>query len=111
MVQADGQNLVWPDGPVRRTSVDDVIEAPRILVPENPIEGPAGEICQAGIFFSQFFIAKTRGQVFYDAQSVIPERLDLNWLAASRRHHPVANFGVHPRELRARSAGIQQAVF
>src|SRR5690242_19386138 len=89
MVQADGENLVWTNRSIRRTAVDNVIEALRVLVPENPIEGPAGESCQTGIFFPSFFIVKTRGQVFHDAQSVIPERLDLNWLAASRRHHPV----------------------
>ena len=44
------------------------------------------------------------------AQRVVPERIDLHGLAAPRRHHPVADLGVHPGELIAVLALAQQAV-
>ena len=44
------------------------------------------------------------------AQRVVPERVDLDGLAAPRRHDPVADLGVHPGQLKARSALPQQAV-
>ena len=110
-MQAHGEDLVWTNGSIGRSTVDDVIEAPRVLVPENPVEGPAGKRRQAGIFLSPFPVAEARCEVFHDAQGVIPERLDLNRLSAARGHHPVANPGVHPGELRARRASIEQTVF
>ena len=48
--------------------------------------------------------------VFEQAQGVVPERVDLDRLAAARRHHPVADLGVHPGELVAFGALAQQAV-
>ena len=56
------------------------------------------------------FIAKARGEIFHDAQRVVPQRLNLHRLADARRHYPVADFGVHPGELHARFAGSQQPV-
>src|SRR6185503_13345728 len=38
------------------------------------------------------------------AQRVVPERVDLDGLAASRRHDPLADLRIHPRELEAWSA-------
>src|SRR5439155_4522666 len=32
-------------------------------------------------------------------QRVVPERIDLHRLAATRRHHPITDFGIHPGEL------------
>ena len=44
------------------------------------------------------------------AQRVDPQRLHLHRLAAPRRHHPVADLGVHPGELLPRRPGPDQAV-
>ena len=44
------------------------------------------------------------------AQRVVPERVDLDGFTAPRRHDPVADLGIHPGQLKARSALPQQAV-
>ncbi len=43
-------------------------------------------------------------------QRVQPQRLHLDRLADPRRHHPVADLGVHPRELDAGHAARQQPI-
>ena len=43
-------------------------------------------------------------------QRVVPEGVDLDGLAAPRRHHPAVDEGVHPRELDARRALREQPV-
>ena len=43
-------------------------------------------------------------------QRVEPERVDLDRLANPRRDHPIADLGVHPGELHARLAGVEQTV-
>ena len=43
-------------------------------------------------------------------QRVMPERIDLNGLAAARCDHPVAYLGVHPGELHAGLASAQQTI-
>ena len=44
------------------------------------------------------------------AERVVPERVDLDRLAAPRRHHPAVALGVHPGELVALGALAEQAV-
>jgi hypothetical protein len=44
------------------------------------------------------------------AERVVPECIDLNGFAAPRRDYPIANLGVHPRELESGCALAQQAV-
>src|SRR5437763_1145734 len=43
-------------------------------------------------------------------EGVVPERVDLDRLAQARRHDPIADLRVHPRELHAGGAGGEQAV-
>ena len=47
---------------------------------------------------------------FQQAQGVVPQGVDLDRLAAPRRHDPVADLGVHPGQLIACRALSQQAV-
>jgi hypothetical protein len=50
------------------------------------------------------------GEIGHDRQGVVPKRVDLDRLADARRHHPIADLGVHPGELHARFAGMKQPV-
>src|SRR3954462_4088567 len=43
-------------------------------------------------------------------QRMHPKRLNLNRLADSRRHDPLADFGVHPSELHTGPAAREQAI-
>ena len=53
----------------------------------------------------------TGGQPLAHAhQRVMPQRVDLHRLAPARRHHPVADLGIHPGELPARFSGVNQAI-
>ena len=47
---------------------------------------------------------------FEQAQGVIPQGVDLHRLAASWRHHPIADFGVHPGQLVALLPLGQEAI-
>jgi hypothetical protein len=44
------------------------------------------------------------------AQGVVPESIDLDGFAASRRHHPVIHLGIHPRQLVAFLTLPEQAI-
>jgi hypothetical protein len=44
------------------------------------------------------------------AQRVVPQRVHLDGLAVAWRHHPVADLGVHPRELHTGLACAKQPV-
>ena len=52
----------------------------------------------------------SRDPACQQAQRVVPQRVDLDRLAAPRRHHPVVDLGVHPGQLVALGALAQQAV-
>src|SRR6185312_11959922 len=49
------------------------------------------------------------GKLGHDAESVVPESLNLYRLATPRSDHPVADFRVHPCELYALFTGCKQA--
>ncbi len=55
-------------------------------------------------------IAHLRGEADGDVQGVQPQRVDFHRLADARSEHLIAVLGVHPGELRAGLAGVQQAV-
>jgi hypothetical protein len=80
--------------------------------PEEPAPDRALEVAAAGpqtishggVLLSSR-IATCGKQRRQAAQSVVPERLNLDRLADTRRYHEVADLGVHPRELYARLTG------
>ncbi len=50
------------------------------------------------------------GEAGHDAQAVVPQRVDLYRLANPRRHHPIADFGIHPGKLHTRFTRVEQAI-
>ena len=46
----------------------------------------------------------------HDAQGVVPQRIDFDRLADAWRDHPVTDFRIHPGQLHAGHAGLEQAV-
>src|SRR5262249_45099957 len=110
VVQTDSEDLVGPDGGVPAIATDHIEEASGGFVPEAfRKSGPRG----VGEFLPMRgirLVSEALAQVFRRAQGVVPKGLDLDRLAVTRGHHPVAHFGVHPGELHSRLAGKQQAV-
>ena len=49
-------------------------------------------------------------RIGHDAQRVVPECIDLHRLEDAGGDHPVVHLGVHPGELHARLAGVEQAI-
>src|SRR6185436_11241991 len=82
-------------------AIDDVVEPAGLLVPEAGGEARAG---------AREVLLPTLREAAADRERVQPERLHLHRLPDPRRHHPVADLGVHPRELDAGLAGGEQAV-
>src|SRR5215471_3462929 len=66
---------------------------------------PFGKIA-VGLVWS----AEHLGEGRHRAQCVVPQRVDLDWLADARRHHPVAELGIHPGKLYSGDAGAQQRI-
>ena len=80
------------------------------LVPKQRVEAELRKLGHRRISISIFHVAKPLGEVGHDPQSVVPEGLYLDWLAGSRRYHQVADLRIHPRQLHARLARVQQSV-
>ncbi len=55
-------------------------------------------------------IAEGMREVFQDAQGVVPERLDFHGLADAWSDYPVPDLGVHPGQLHAGLACMEQAI-
>jgi len=111
MRQRDCNDLVWPARRVVAVlAVDDVEQMPRGLVPEAAIERVARlrrRCIEAHAITTATHAAVPVGE---QAQRVVPEGIDLHRFAAPRCDHPIADLGVHPRELESGRALAQQAV-
>src|SRR6266704_950559 len=75
------------------------------------IETPTRHGRHISITLPPGFVGELVGQVFHDAKSVVPERLDFDRLSAARRDDPVADLGVHPSELDSGFTRVQQAAW
>src|SRR5262249_10878697 len=99
VMQAHGEDLVRANRWIRWTSIDHVVEAVTVFVPEKTIKGPYDERCHVGIASATLLITESLRQDLHDLQRVIPERLDFDRFADARCHHPVSDLGVHPGQL------------
>jgi hypothetical protein len=81
--------------------VDHVVQALALRVPEANAERVATAVEE---------IAPARRVARADGERVQPQRLHLHRLADARRDHVVAELGVHPRELDAGLARVEQPV-
>jgi hypothetical protein len=98
---------IWfgTNGWIGRTAVYHVVQATKLFVPKESIEAPLRDRGHVVIAPSRSLAPEPAGQVFHDAQRVLPESLYFDGFATTRRDHPVIDLGVHPRELGSRFAG------
>src|SRR5262249_5209350 len=100
MPQAQRQDLVRP---ARRIvpgfTVDDVVAIAPLRVPEALVEGSARAGGVPGQLLGRAGVALLVFPSLEQLQGVVPERIDLDSLAAPGSHHPVTDLGVHPGEL------------
>src|ERR1043165_5709565 len=100
-MQADGEDLIGTKRSVLPSSVNQVVEAARLPVPEARVETLTCARGHPGVLALVRYEAEPAGELFHRAQGVVPERLNLDGLAAPRRDDVVADLRVHPRQLHA----------
>ena len=107
--QRNGENLIGAESGVVSNSggVDDVIATTCRSVPKlrKTMLHLRCEFCER---FDGFFYQ--RCEAGYRLERIKPQRINLHGLSDSRRHHPVADFGIHPGELHAGFTGVKQAI-
>src|ERR1700693_5384027 len=103
------ENLIGPNGGVGRAAIHDVVEVSALLVPEKSVEAQLSEGGHGAIALLVGLIAKGTSEILHDAERVVPERLNLNGLAATRGHDPIPDFGIHPGQLHPGLTRVQQA--
>ena len=108
--KADGEDLVRPDGTVAHLAIHHIVEAAGRLVPEQAGESFVGPVRQFAVMGAIGLLAESAGQVLHNAERVVPECLDFDRFANALRHYPIAHLGIHPGELHARFAGLEQAI-
>ena len=89
--------------------IDDVVEVSTLREPEPIVERLADAIGALPVL-GRRGVAFFDGPAFHQTQRVVPERVDFDRFASPRRHHPVVDLGVHPRELISLRALRQQPV-
>src|SRR5271154_3076373 len=110
-IERDGKDLIGAKLRIVTVfAVDDVVEIAAALVPEAFLEGTAATVGVLLHFSGLVFVTRLIEPGFQEAKRVIPERVDLHRLPAARGDDPVANFGIHPRELVTFGALTQQTV-
>ncbi len=91
-------------------SVDHVVKTAGLGVPELRVEAPARLISELAQKCLQPRIAELMSKIAEDSQRVVPERLNFDRFPRSRRYHPIADLGIHPRQLNAWLSAGQQSV-
>ena len=103
----DGKYLIGANGCVFAVGVDAIVEASGVFVPECLLEGLRGAIGQGRP--EQHPVMPVRPLGGYP-QRLVPEGVDFNALAPSRRNGPAGNLRIHPRQLRLGVPARQQTV-
>ena len=102
------QDLVGPQrGVGARGTVDHVVAAPAASFQKRSKPAAARPAIRS---HGRVGRPATRAREAHGAERIVPERVDLDGLAGARRHHPVADLRVHPRDLHAGLARAQEAV-
>ena len=106
--QGDGQELVWPQRCiVSPRAVNHVKAATHGRAPEAP---EVRSRLRRHVFILGRGLVDGARKFRRAQERVVPERVHLHGLADSRRHHPVPGLGVHPRQLHARFARVEEPV-
>ena len=107
--QRHGQQLIGSQSVVVASRpIDHVAAVAARVVPEPGKPGPCA-FCQGSVRLGRF--PQSAREFSHAAQPVIPQGTDLDRLADARRHDPISHLGVHPGQLHAGLAGIEQTVF
>ncbi len=107
--QCHGDNLVGPQQRVvaEPGRIDDVIAAPALRIPK--FLKPVFRFLRMRVIRFAGFLEQVR-EPRHRLQRINPQGIDFDGLAGARRHHPIADFCVHPGELHPRFTRVQQTV-
>src|SRR6516165_1639949 len=101
MRQAHSEYLVRAHRRVAALTIDHIVEAASVIVPELPIEGFGGSLRQLRAALRGRGVLEPIRELSHHAQSIKPERLNFDCLAAPRSHDVVSYFRIHPGKLDA----------
>ena len=111
MPQRNSEHLVRPATHVIAClAVHDVIEIAAVVIPEPGVERRVRRLghCVSGGVDPVYCSSRTHCAVICSA--LYHKGIDLDRLAAPRRHHPIADLGIHPGKLIAFGPLPQQAI-
>src|SRR5262249_54764103 len=112
MPKRDREDLVGATrGIVAALAVDYVVKIAALSVPEALVEGCKSQVGVLVQVPARGLVAPGYQPTFKQPQSVVPERVDLYGLPAPRSHDPLTHLRVHPGQLVAVGALVQQAIF
>src|SRR5271169_6777374 len=98
MLECDRKDLVRPESSIVAVlAIDDIVQIAARRMPKAAIEGIA-RLVRIGCEFLGFGVLCFTQPIRQQAERVVPERVDLDRLAAARGHHPIADFRIHPGE-------------
>src|SRR5258708_28155519 len=103
-------------GPKRRVAVTSGANAGCVQNIETKISVRIPELAETGnracgeLLVKSGGLAEMLGELRHGFQSVQPECIDFDRLSSAGSNHPIADLGVHPRELYAWSAAVEQAI-
>src|SRR5262245_9121174 len=108
--ETDSEELIGTQGAITLSTMNDIVETVGRRMPEHPVKTRTGMGSHRTVTLLVGRITERLREVFHDAQGVVPQCLDFNRLTVSRRHHPIAYSGIHPRQWHPWLAGGKQAV-
>src|SRR5215203_2307664 len=114
MFERDGEQLVRPARLIVRAvqlpALDHVEEVLTVFIPEALVEGAAATFGVPVQLLGLRRLTDRARPACHEPECVVPERVDLDGLAAPRRDDPAVALRVHPRQLVALLALREQAV-
>src|SRR4051812_43287451 len=88
--------------------VDDVKAESRPLVPESGIEAFLDRLSKDSQFLRPLWLIKSLAKLGSNANSVVPQCIDLHRLSSARSHDAAVYFCIHPRRRQSRRARREQ---
>src|SRR5215831_18618205 len=105
--QAHGKDLVGPDAGFVAIGTVNHIEQTFAVRPHKSCEASFYDVRRVA---EAVRLAQSSGEISYNAQSVVPQRIDLDRLADAWGDDPVTDLCIHPGHLHARSTSLEQTI-
>src|SRR5439155_27073930 len=103
MIERDGKDLIWAArnivGFLFTVAIDNVEKIAAIGEPKTLVERSTRVLCMFLITLRSLSTAGSVQPIREQLKRIIPEGIDLDWLAAAWRHDPIILLRSHPSKL------------